>query len=710
MFRFFCLLSVSLLFAQQPVFKTVGTLEHPDFSECSGIDTYGEKFFVGLNDSGNASQIFVFDQQGKDHGIFEIVNVQNIDWEDLVMDGNTLYIGDIGDNLRKRSSILIHQVTLPETPPGPGNKQFLSVEQTFTLNYPDAPHDCEAMFLREGQIYLITKNRGDLHQCFVLKTNQEKSILEKCGDIFLDKMYQITAADYHEKQLVVSTYWGWMIFPEPIFSIPPSGTLLTKTKQLESICFAQGQIFWTGEYREIFIHPVVTGVQYYLPERLKKWIPFLGNSNQIALEFLPQRANLGWNKEGILLKIFLKKIENRLEQVVLGWDPSASFSIALENQYLFVLGGKIEEIKVAQIYQNTKTLLKVSTQILEITDSGCWIQTQLPLDNKPQPASKIGCFLAFESDSQTYFGAAWNDFAWDRPYLWGEVILEVPVNVQELQQHVQYLANLTPARNYRHLDSLNSAAHYIQKEWEKSGFAVTEQVFQVDGKDYKNLIIFYGPETAERLVIGAHYDVCGEQAGADDNASGIAGILEIARLLSQFKPTVISRVELIAYTLEEPPFFRTPFMGSAVHAQSLFTQQVPVKAMVSLEMIGYFTETPNSQQFPIPAMKLLYPNTGNFIAVIGNSDSYFVTEHFKKQILQTSSIRAESLIAPSTITGVDFSDHLNYWNYQMKAIMITDTSFYRNPHYHKTSDTPESLNYPKMAEVVKGIYSAILSF
>ncbi|MEK7485127.1 MAG: M28 family peptidase [Planctomycetota bacterium] len=708
--RFLLIFCFSFVIAQQPVFKTVGTLEHPHFSECSGIDVYLENGFVGLNDSGNAPQIFAFDQQGKDLGVFDILGVQNIDWEDLIVEGNTLYIGDVGDNLRTRKTILIHQVELPSTPPGTGKKQPLPVQKTWTLTYPDAPHDCEALFFRQGQIYLITKNRGDLHQCFVVKESQEKAYLEKCGDISLDAIYQITAADYQENQLVIATYWGWMIFPEPLFSTAPVGTLYTKTKQLESICFYNGHIFWTGEYRELFIHPLVTGVKFYLPERMKKWIPFSGNSNQAQLELIPRRAKIGWNEEGLLLELYLKKIENRLEEVILGWDAQASFSTQLEQQSLFVIGGKKEKIKIVHLVNQQKTPLKIPLQILDATDSGSWIKTQIPLEKKLQPSMRAGFFLSFESDPEAYFGVSWNDSAWDRPYQWGEILLEVPVETQQLQKHVEYLSQLNPPRNYRNLDSLRSASEYLRKEWEKFGFTVTEQEFQVDGKDYKNLSIFYGPEEGERLVIGAHYDVCGNQPGADDNASGVAGLLEISRLLSLFKPQISSRIELVAYTLEEPPFFRTPFMGSAIHAQSLLTQKVSVKAMISLEMIGYFTEEADSQKFPIKAMQFLYPNTGNFIAIVGNSDSYKVAEHFKKQINQIASIRAEALIAPSNVPGVDFSDHLNYWNYQMKAIMITDTSFYRNANYHKNSDTPETLNYPKMAEVVKGIYGAILCF
>lgn len=170
-----------------------------------------------------------------------------------------------------------------------------------------------------------------------------------------------------------------------------------------------------------------------------------------------------------------------------------------------------------------------------------------------------------------------------------------------LYTDAQFLTSLQPARSYENLGSLNQAADYIHTELAKLDCAVQEQVFQVEGDDYRNVIASFGPAEAERLIVGAHYDVWGEQPGADDNASAVAGLLETARLLHAQRPVLTRRIDFVAYSLEEPPFFATEHMGSAVHAQALHAAQVPVRVLC-YEMIGYFSDEPGSQRYPDPSL------------------------------------------------------------------------------------------------------------
>lgn len=289
-------------------------------------------------------------------------------------------------------------------------------------------------------------------------------------------------------------------------------------------------------------------------------------------------------------------------------------------------------------------------------------------------------------------------------------ITGIEVDVERIKSDVLTLCTTKGHRNAKNLEALNEAASYIADQWRELGLEVETQSYTVEGKEYKNLICSFGPPEAERLIVGAHYDVCQEQAGADDNASGTTGLLELARLLQKYQPNLNHRVDLVAYTLEEPPFFRTEFMGSAVHAKSLFDNKIAVKAMICLEMIGYFSEEKNSQEYPIGLMKLFYPTKGNYISVVskigGGNGS--LTRKVKKGIKRGSSIEVTSVNGPAQIPGIDFSDHLNYWKYEYPAVMITNTAFYRNKNYHEPSDLPETLDYTKMAEVIKGVYNVII--
>ena len=281
------------------------------------------------------------------------------------------------------------------------------------------------------------------------------------------------------------------------------------------------------------------------------------------------------------------------------------------------------------------------------------------------------------------------------------------VEPARLEAHVRMLSRTLSPRDDEHPQNLDRVAAYIRKEFERARGRVTEQPFPVNGRTYRNVIAWFGPDTKERIVVGAHYDAAGPYPGADDNASGVAGLIELAHLLG--RTSLPRRVELVAFTLEEPPYFATDRMGSAVHAASLKRQGVPVRAMFCLEMIGYFTDAPGSQGFPAPALKPFYPSRGNFITVAGNTGQGALARRVKKVMRGASSLPVYSINAPASLSGIDFSDHRNYWEAGYPAVMITDTAFYRNKNYHTPQDTPETLDYRRMAMVVQGVYAAVLA-
>lgn len=286
-------------------------------------------------------------------------------------------------------------------------------------------------------------------------------------------------------------------------------------------------------------------------------------------------------------------------------------------------------------------------------------------------------------------------------------------NPSKLYEHVKALTKLD--RSYTNLPETNAAAQYIQKEWESQGLAVEQQPFDTPRGQFKNLMVSFGPKDAPRLVIGAHYDVCiteypgGFKPGADDNASSVAAMLELSRLLKEKAPQLKYRVDLVAYANEEPPFFRTRYMGSNIHAQALKDAKVDVKGMLALDCIGYYTDKKNSQQLP-PLMNLMYPTVGNFIGVVGEFNSLNLVRKAKQGFKVHSSIPVQGMSAPSFVPGVDFSDHQNYTKHGWPAVMITDTAMNRNPNYHHNSDTIETLNFEKMADVVQGIYGFAVNF
>ncbi|KYG63188.1 hypothetical protein AZI86_15915 [Bdellovibrio bacteriovorus] len=288
----------------------------------------------------------------------------------------------------------------------------------------------------------------------------------------------------------------------------------------------------------------------------------------------------------------------------------------------------------------------------------------------------------------------------------------ITVNIENLKQDTYFLAGIKPSRSSVHPASVLEAEKYVMNRLKEIGYEWTlQEVKGEQGQVFHNIIFRYGAsDSKDVVVIGAHLDSCDvDNPGADDNASGVAGLLELARFFKEQKPEVKTPIEFVVWALEEPPYFETEMMGSAVHANNLRDKGYNVKYAISLEMIGYFSNDSFSQEFPVRLLYLFYPNKGNFIGVIASPAERALVRDMKKAMNANSDLEAYSLNAPAVVPGVDFSDHRNYWKHGWPAVMVTDTSFYRNHAYHTPEDTPERLDYVKMGEVVKGVYAALLS-
>lgn len=284
-------------------------------------------------------------------------------------------------------------------------------------------------------------------------------------------------------------------------------------------------------------------------------------------------------------------------------------------------------------------------------------------------------------------------------------VLEKNTDSSLVKTHLLALTDLPEFRNSDHVNQLNSVADYIQKTFLKYSDSVRFQEYKVDGKIYKNVIASFGTHHQKRIIVGAHYDVCGDQKGADDNASGTTALLELARLLKGEK--LDYRIDLVAYTLEEPPFFRTENMGSFIHAKYLKDNNIDVFGMISVEMIGYFSDQPNSQDYPLGILSWVYGDKGDFITLVKNFNAGKFANSFNNTFKKSGQIKTVTFTGPASLQGIDFSDHLNYWKFGYSALMITDTSFFRNKNYHQPTDIVESLDIPRMCNVIDGLYYSL---
>ena len=274
-------------------------------------------------------------------------------------------------------------------------------------------------------------------------------------------------------------------------------------------------------------------------------------------------------------------------------------------------------------------------------------------------------------------------------------------------QIVQHLTNITKTegfRNSKNIPLLNQTAEYIFSIFSQYADTTYYQTFQENNETYMNVVCRLGSAIDKPLVVvGAHYDVDGNQEGADDNASGVVGLLELVRILSKEKLNY--PIEIVAYTLEERPFGLT---GSNIHAKSLRDSGTPVYGMACFEMIGYFDDRANSQKYPVKAMKIIYGSKGDFIMLAKKIGTGAFVENFSKSFKKHATIKTKSIKAPLK-WGVNRSDHASYWKYNYDALMITNTANYRNHNYHKSSDTMETLDIPKMMKVIDATALAIIN-
>ncbi len=275
-----------------------------------------------------------------------------------------------------------------------------------------------------------------------------------------------------------------------------------------------------------------------------------------------------------------------------------------------------------------------------------------------------------------------------------------------LSEHVRYLSVTIGERSTRRTGSLQATTDYLRSSLVQAGYTVSEQTYTVDGNAATNLEAeLPGSDRASGLVVlGAHCDSVLGTVGANDNATGVAATLELARLL---KGTRLRRtIRFVFFVNEEPPYFKTESMGSLVYARQLRRDGVPISAMISLETIGYYSDAAGSQKYPA-LLSLFYPSRGNFIGFVGNSESRDLVRRATRRFSESAPFPSEGVAAPATLPGVGWSDHWSFWQQGYPAIMITDTAVFRYPYYHTPLDTPEKVDFEKMARVVDGVRSVV---
>ncbi len=289
---------------------------------------------------------------------------------------------------------------------------------------------------------------------------------------------------------------------------------------------------------------------------------------------------------------------------------------------------------------------------------------------------------------------------------------------ERLREHVVMLGEKIGERNIWLPQQLEASANYIDQTFTGIGYRVSSQRFDIDGLSHgvaagavssgpvrlevRNLEVeLEGTRLAEEIVLlGAHYDSVMGSPGANDNGSGVAALLELGRLL---RGQGLDRtVRLVAFVNEEPPFFQTAEMGSRVYAARTRGRGERMTAMFSLETIGFYTDEPASQHYP-PPLGFFYPDTGHFIGFIGNISSRALLRRSLASFRRRAAFPSEGAALPGWVMGVSWSDHWSFWQQGYPALMITDTAPFRYPHYHTRQDTPDKLDYDRLARVVSGL-------
>jgi hypothetical protein len=278
-----------------------------------------------------------------------------------------------------------------------------------------------------------------------------------------------------------------------------------------------------------------------------------------------------------------------------------------------------------------------------------------------------------------------------------------PTKNMALYRHVEELAVNIGSRSVYEHDKLTAAKAYILSSLKEMGHAPILQDFSYQERVFSNIIVPLTGKTRPEdvVVIGAHYDTVAGTPGADDNASAVAVLLEMCRLLKAYSPE--RTLKLVFFALEEPPIFRSEFMGSFVYARDARNRQEWIGAMISLEMLGYYSDKEGEQTFPVPLMSLMYPSTPNFVAVVGNLSSRGLVNMVANSMRKGGSIPVETLSTVGFVPGVDFSDHRSFWKMDYPAVMITDTAFYRNPNYHTEEDKIDTLDFNRLSSILDGL-------
>ena len=269
-----------------------------------------------------------------------------------------------------------------------------------------------------------------------------------------------------------------------------------------------------------------------------------------------------------------------------------------------------------------------------------------------------------------------------------------------LRRHIMTVAN----REHHALERgrLEAVAGYIETELAGLGYRVEAQRFEMSTGPVRNIEVELAGVRwkQEIIVVGAHYDSVFGAPGANDNGSGTAAVIELARLLKGATPA--RTIRFVLFVNEEQPFYRTEEMGSRRYAVRSKERRENIVAMFSLETLGYYSDQPGSQHYPFP-LDRFYPNTGNFIAFVSNLASRRLLHQAIAAFRRHSAFPSEGVAAPATIPGVDWSDHSSFWEQGYPALMVTDTAPFRYPHYHTREDTPDKVDYERLARVVTGL-------
>ncbi len=283
---------------------------------------------------------------------------------------------------------------------------------------------------------------------------------------------------------------------------------------------------------------------------------------------------------------------------------------------------------------------------------------------------------------------------------------ELSEYARNLYRHVEAVTVDIGPRSHKDFEALDKTRNYIVENLRAWGCSPALHAFNYKGRQYFNIEAeIAGAKTpGEIIIVGAHYDTVEGTPGADDNASAVAVLLEMCRLLKGTSPA--RTIKLVFFSLEERPAFATRSMGSEVYARKQKEAGADIKGMVCLEMVGYFSNKPGGQTIPLPLLGKGISTTPDFIGVIGNNDSKDLVAKVRGSLEAGSRLPVESLVASSMVPGVDFSDHRSFWRMGYKAVMITDTAFYRNPNYHTSRDTIETLDFEKMADLLDGLVRA----